>query len=140
MEQINPSFRQPGETMQQYRGRQKRELNAANEALHLEEGEPIMFGGRRTRYRVGMINRVHPVKMRRLEGKELDEFLAEDIQNQLHLEQMKRDQQKRDEFYGRRDVQDACAVRTEIEMRLEEIIHQLDPEEWAELRKRLEER
>lgn len=126
--------------MQQYRGRQKRELNAANESLHLDEGEPIMFGSRRTRYRVGMIDRLRPVRMRRLEGRELDEFLAEAIRNQFHLEQQKRDQQKRDEFNARRDVQDAHAVRHEIEWRLEEIIHRLDPEEWAALRERLEEK
>lgn len=130
--------RLPNESMQQFRGRQKRELNAANDALNLTVGEPIICGGRHTRFHADLIDRVRPSRMARLEGDALTAFLAAEKIKQDEQENRNREQAERAAFHARPEVKDAEFVRYIIEDRLTWIIDRLTPAEWAEFRKRLE--
>ncbi len=130
--------RQPSESMQQFRGRQKRELNAANDALNLKEGEPIQVGGRLVRFHARMIDRVRPSRMTRLEGDNLASFLTVESERAEKANRQAREQAEQDAFRTLPNVQDAYAIRWMIEDRLKEVIDRLAPEEWAEFRKKLE--
>jgi hypothetical protein len=130
--------RLPNETMQQYRGRQKREINAANDALKLEKGEPIRYGGRNIRYRPGMLDKHRPSQVTRLHGTELAEFLRKEKEEDERREKFARHNAEREKFRARQDVQDAETIRYLIESELEKIINRLTPAEWAAFRKKLE--
>lgn len=131
-------YRQPNETMQQYRGRQKREMNAANDALNLVVGEPIRCGGRHIRFHLGLIDRRNPKHMERLQLDDLIAFLAAEKIKQDEQAVRSREHSEREAFYARQDVRDAEMVRHIIEDRLKLVIDRLTPAEWAEFRKRLE--
>lgn len=130
--------RQQNETMQQYRGRQKREMNAANDALNLTVGEPIRIGKVTERFHVGLIERTRPTRITRLEGNDLTAFLTKEMEWQK--ERKRRDLQQAEiaAFCSRNEVQDADAIRHILEDRLKLVVDRLTPQEWAEFRKRLE--
>lgn len=130
--------RLPNESMQQYRGRQKREMNVANDALKLQEGEPIWFGRHPHRFRPHMVDRHRPVRLMRLEGEDLVAFLAGEKIKQAEQAVRSREHSEREAFYARQEVRDADVVRHIIEDRLKLVIDRLTPVEWAEFRKRLE--
>lgn len=130
--------RLPNETMQQYRGRKKRETNLANDALDLKEGEPIQIGGRKARFHLRMVDRMRPYSMRRLEGDELSLFLATERSKQEQQDRITHAQAEREAFLSLPNVQDANAIRYILEDRLKEVIDRLTPAEWSEFRKRLE--
>jgi len=130
--------RLPSETMQQYRGRQKREMNDANDALNLQVGEPVQFGNRKARFEFRMFDRMRPTRFKRLEGEELTAFLEAEKEKQAERETREREAAERITFYDRPEVKDADAVRYILEDRLKLVIDCLTPAEWSELRKRLE--
>lgn len=130
--------RQQNETMQQYRGRQKREMNAANDALNLQLGEPIRYAERSTRFYDGMIDRVRPSKISRLEGEDLASFLAKEKVELDRQQEIRTRQEARDLFFTRQEAKDADAIRYLLEDGLQKIIDRLTPAEWSEIRKRLE--
>jgi hypothetical protein len=128
----------PNESMQQYRGRQKREMNAANDALNLKEGDPILYGSRPTCFHPRMVDRHRPVRMTRLEGEDLANFLAAEQEKEVERHKRDRAFAEREAFYNRNEVRDADAVRHIIEDRLKLVIDRLTPAEWRELREKLE--
>lgn len=135
---MESSHRQPHETMQQWRGRQKRERNAANDALNLQPGEPINNGGRFTRFQPHLIDRMRPVRITRLEGEELAQFLAKEKEREESKARDEQRIQERNAFYERPEVRDADAIRYILEDRLKVVIDRLTPTEWADLRSKLE--
>lgn len=130
--------RLPNESMQQYRGRQKRDTNAANDALNLKVGEPVQYCGRKARFELRTIDRVRPSRITRLEGDDLASFLVAEQEKQQQREISDRAQAENEAFYNRNDARDADAVRHIIEDRLKLVVDRLTSEEWAALRKKLE--
>lgn len=135
---MESKHRQPNETTAQWRGRIKRETNAANDALGLKEGEPILLGRIMKRFHPRMIDRVRPTQMTRLEGESLVSFLEFEKGRREHQERIEKLQAERDAFSALPHVQDADAIRYFLEDRLKDIIDRLTPAEWADLRKKLE--
>ena len=129
--------RQTNETMQQYRGRCKRELNAANDALRLQPGEPVRWGSKHVRFSYRMIDRRCPSRFERLTGKDLAEFLAreKDGQEQIVKEEARREE--REIFDARPEVQAAETIRYLIENDIRAIVGKLTSEEWLEFLRRL---
>ena len=131
-------MRNPNETMQQYRGRQKREMNDANDALCLKEGEPIWYGRGKTRFHPRMIHRQRPSRISRLEGEDLSSFLTEESAKRELDERDARVQRERKAFLALPHVRDAESIRWIIESRLMDVIALLTLAEWAEFGRKLE--
>jgi hypothetical protein len=133
--------RQPGESLAAYRGRIRRERNAAVDALKLKDGDPVMYGGKLRRFNSKTMTKANPTYQhtRVLTPSETRQ-LENDEQGRRERDAELADRVKRREAYeARPEVKAARVVQYAIELEFEKAVECLTPEEWQALAAKMQE-
>lgn len=133
--------RQPGESVAAFRGRQRRERNAAVDALKLKDGDPVMYCSKRRRFDSKTMTKAdrYYQSIRVLTPSETRQ-LEEDERGRREREDEMADRAKRREAYeARPEVKAARVVQYAIELEFEKAVECLSPEEWQAFAAKLQE-